>query len=202
MKALTDGDCSDCRWRSVPGYAGVYLVSDTGLIFSEARTEFVQSKRTGGHYRFRNAGMKKTRINNLGYEQVSLNLDGDVKLHLVHRLVAQAFLPNPNNFPEVNHIDGNKSNNILSNLEWTTRQGNALHGTRVLGKNRGETHSNTKLTKDDVILIMGLLNSGWTQTEISKLFDVTNHAIYRIEHGFNWTWLTGYSRKEVVCPTV
>lgn len=174
MKPLID---ADCKWLSIPGYAGVYLVSDTGLIFSEARTEFVQSKRTGGHYRYRNAGIKKTRVNKLGYEQVGLNLDGKVKLCLVHRLVAQAFLPNPDNLPEINHIDGDKSNNLLSNLEWSTRRKNALHGTQVLGKNRGEANKASQLTEIDVRKIAALLADGHTQTEIAKTFNVTNHAI-------------------------
>lgn len=192
MLPLIDGDY---RWRSVLGYAGVYLISETGLVFSEARTEFVQSKRTGGHYRYRNAGLKKTRVNRLGYEQVGLSIDGVLKGHLVHRLVAQAFLPNPDNLPEVNHKDGNKANNTLDNLEWISRKDNALHGTRTLGKNRGENNTRSKLTEFDVRLVVTLLEAGHTQTEVAKQLNITNGAIWRIQHGFNWSWLTGYGRK-------
>lgn len=62
-----------------------------------------------------------------GYYQVSLCIDGKYRHFQVHRLVAEAFIPNPENKPQVNHIDGNKLNNDISNLEWVTRSENQLH---------------------------------------------------------------------------
>jgi hypothetical protein len=71
---------------------------------------------------------------NRGYMRVSLSMDGKSKGFFVHRLVAQAFLDNPENKPQVNHIDGNPSNNYVSNLEWATAQENERHSFEVLGK--------------------------------------------------------------------
>lgn len=66
-----------------------------------------------------------------GYLQLGLRLAGAYKTVRVHRLVAEAFVPNPAGLCEVNHIDGNKQNNIVANLEWTNKRGNALHAYRT-----------------------------------------------------------------------
>lgn len=187
-------DC-DLIWRSVVGYEGCYLVSDTGLIYSEARTEFVKSSRTKGHYRYRNSGLIKTQISKAGYKQVGLSIDGKCKRLTVHRIVAMAFVPNPLGLKEVNHKDGNRLNNHVDNLEWVSRSQNSLHSTRVLGKNRGVDNNFTKLTEKEVLNIKFLLELGESQTYIAKLYNVSNHAIFRIQHGYNWGWLTGYTRK-------
>lgn len=192
MQPLID---SDTQWRDLPDYAGIYSVSEEGKIFSHPRTEFVQSKRTGGHYRYRSGSFIKTQVNKLGYEQVGLYLEGVCSRVLVHRLVAKAFVENPLELPEVNHKDGNKSNNCVSNLEWVSRRQNALHGTRILGKNRGENNLKSKLLEVDVLNIRLDLEKGLTQTEVAKRYNITNHAIFRIQHGYNWAWLTGYEKK-------
>jgi hypothetical protein len=193
--ALLDAE----KWLSVIGYEGLYLVSNFGRVYSEPRTEYVKSKRTGGHYRYRNAKYVKFTASNMGYFQVGLCKDGLTKRKTVHRLVAEAFIPNPDNLPEVNHIDGDKKNNHYTNLEWSTRTKNALHSTQTLLKGRGELNGTSKLTEKDVLEIAELLTSGSSQSEIAKMFNVTNHAIYRIHRGFNWSWLTGFDRKGVVC---
>lgn len=190
MQPLID---SDEVWEDVVGYEGLYEVSSHGRVWATVRIGFTDSKRTGGHFRKQGGQFIKGFINKLGYVQLPLRKDGKTKLHTVHRLVAMAFLPNQDK--EVNHIDGVKSNNLLGNLEWSNRRQNALHSTRVLGKNRGESNSQTKLTKEQVLEIKELLETGSTQTELGALFDITNHAIYRIQHGFNWSWVTGYDRK-------
>ena len=71
--------------------------------------------------------LKKTRLNKYGYEIVHLSKDSINKHCPVHRLVAMAFIPNPDNLPEVNHIDGNKENNCVDNLEWVSRSENMKH---------------------------------------------------------------------------
>lgn len=121
---------------------------------------------------------------------------GKSKNFLVHRLVAMAFLENPNHLPEVNHIDGNQENNSITNLEWTTRKGNALHSTRVLKKNIGQSNKLSKLSEKDVLTIKELLDLGRSQIEIARKFSVTNHAIHRIAKGKNWAWLTGYGEED------
>lgn len=67
-------------------------------------------------------------VDNVGYKQVKLFKDGKAYYRRVHRLVAEAFTPNPNNLPQVNHIDGDKTNNAMENLEWITNSQNTKHG--------------------------------------------------------------------------
>ena len=90
----------------------------------------------------------KTWKDNKGYEVIRLSR----KYFKIHRLVAKAFIPNPNNLPQVNHIDGNKQNNNVENLEWCTQSYNIRHadliGLRKMPK--GENASNAKLTQKDV----------------------------------------------------
>ena len=86
--------------------------------------------------RVRHKGNKPRRLqrDSQGYLRVLINVGGRRNENpCVHRLVAEAFVPNPHNKPEVNHIDGNKSNNAADNLEWSTRRENELHAYRVLG---------------------------------------------------------------------
>lgn len=72
----------------------------------------------------------KTRVSKLGYEHITITYGGEKYFRAIHRLVAKAFLINPGNKPEVNHIDENKLNNHVSNLEWMTKSENINHGTR------------------------------------------------------------------------
>ena len=83
---------------------------------------------------WRNSGkvkVLKQHDNGKGYLQVALSGGGTTKYYLIHRLVVNAFIPNPNNYVEVNHIDENKSNNHVDNLEWITHKENMNHGTRT-----------------------------------------------------------------------
>lgn len=73
----------------------------------------------------------KPQISSNGYVRVELSQSGNGKKYLLHRLLAQAFIPNPNGKPQVNHIDGNPRNNRLDNLEWVTRSENQLHAYRL-----------------------------------------------------------------------
>lgn len=83
----------------------------------------------------------KTRIKKNGYIDVRLNKDDKSKSYLVHRLVATAYIPNPENLPQVNHLSGNKQDNSVENLAWTDASGNALHAYKTgLNSQCGCTH--------------------------------------------------------------
>lgn len=109
------------KWCWIDGYEGLYMVSDQGQIMGTPK------KTTCGHVL--NLTKKKA-----GYVHVCLCKDNEKRTYSVHRLVAKAFVANPNGKPEVNHINGNRSDNRAENLEWVTRGENEVHAFRVLGK--------------------------------------------------------------------
>lgn len=110
-------------WKAVPGYDGYYEVSNTGQVRSVEH--YVNTLK--GSRRLIKPSIKKQRDVGHGYKSVSFCVNGESKTKLVHRLVAQTFIPNPNNLPQVNHIDGDIGNNNVSNLEWVTDDENKLH---------------------------------------------------------------------------
>ncbi len=111
------------EWRPVPGYEGLYEVSNTGRVRSLDRVDHFN-----GINRPRK-GRELAHIDKRGYHIVKLCKDGNVRAVGIHRIVASAFIPNPTSLPEVNHKDENKSNNNVSNLEWCDRVYNAKYGT-------------------------------------------------------------------------
>tara|TARA_R110001632_G_C11095722_1_gene390425 strand:+ start:59 stop:544 length:486 start_codon:yes stop_codon:yes gene_type:complete len=92
-----------------------------------------------------------------GYRVVNTSVNGKVTSHLVHRLVAECYIPNPENKSQVNHINGKKGDNSVSNLEWNTHTENMQHSVRTgLLKNSGEDHINSVLTNDQAEMIRQL----------------------------------------------
>ena len=115
------------EWRPVVGYEDYYEVSDRGNVRSKDR---VVAQRNGTQKRIKGRLMTKSKGNGKGYYQsVMVSKDGMPKRKLVHRLVAEAFIPNPCGLPEVNHVDEDKTNNAASNLEWCDRRYNNTFGT-------------------------------------------------------------------------
>ena len=98
------------KFKDVQGYEGLYQVSTWGRVYNVLANKMVH-----------------TEVTKKGYLRVDLFKNGTRKHHKVHRLVAKAFIPNPNNKPQVNHIDGNKQNNSITNLEWVTNRENCEH---------------------------------------------------------------------------
>lgn len=107
-------------WKDIDGYEGLYQVSNLGRIKS-------LPKQDGFH--FLKEKIKTLFLKRNGYLMVSLSIKGIGKQNLVHRIVAKAFIPNPENLPQVNHKDENKLNNRVDNLEWCTAKYNMNYGT-------------------------------------------------------------------------
>lgn len=114
-------------WKDVEGYEGLYQVSNLGNV---KRIRFINKNVNVIRER-----SKAQKIRKDGYLEVALYKNSNGKSIQVHRLVAKAFIPNPENKPQVNHIDGNKQNNNVENLEWVSISENALHSARQLRKN-------------------------------------------------------------------
>jgi len=161
----------DETWKPVVGYEWYYEVSDEGNVRTVGR--YINSRT------FRDSRMLKKKITKNGYESVGLRKDGKTKRLGVHRLVAQAFIPNPFGKSEVNHIDGNKRNNAVSNLEWVSRSENMVHSVRMheaMGKKR-------KLTKDQIRLIR---NDGRKHSEIAEEYGVSRSVISGVKLGTSY----------------
>lgn len=128
-----------------------------------------------------------------GYSSVSLSTNGRGRNYRLHRDVALAFLPNPDNLPQVNHKDLNKTNPRLDNLEWTTVADNVQHShdTDVNRKTRrGEGHTNAKLNDDKVRYILANPDHK-TQRDLAREFGVTQHAIAEIIARRTWKHING-----------
>lgn len=122
----------------------------------------------------------KPRVSGKGYRSVSLSHNGVVVAKLVHRLVAEAFIGECPLGMEINHEDGDKSNNALSNLEYVTSQENTKHAYAVGLCRRA------KLGKSDVVEIKKLVASGETVASVARSYGVTRGAVSKIKHGRTW----------------
>lgn len=180
------------EWKDIVGYEGYYQVSSDGNVRSLNRTVH-HSKNSGTRILF--GRMIKNHKNTKGYISVALSKNGVVAMYRVHRLVAKMFVPNPNNLPEINHIDENKSNNASSNLEWVSHLNNIRHGTGIRrGADKrfgsvhhyGESHAYAKLTNHDVVTIY---KSSLLGRELSKIYNVSESCISEIKNKKSWKHL-------------
>ena len=163
------------QWRPVVGYEGYYEVSDKGNVRS------LDKRDRRGHLH-RGKMLKKVPIG-YGYVASCLCVDGEVNKAYNHRLVAEAFVPNPSGKPCVNHKDGNKKNNTPENLEWVTHSENGKHSYAVLGRVHprgmlGKQGWNRKFTREQVEAIR---SDNRFQRVIAKEYGVEQTTISAIK---------------------
>lgn len=176
-------------WKDIEGYEGFYSLSDSGIIYSEARQVTRISRNGNPGLRIVGGLIKKPFISKKGYKIVTLERDGIGKSFLVHRLVAELFIPNPENKPCVNHKDGNKLNNDVDNLEWCTYSENADHAYKTgLSKVRiGSEASYVILDELQVRCIKSLLKDKFlTHKQIAGYFNVCRQTISSISRNKIW----------------
>jgi hypothetical protein len=178
-------------WKDIQGYEGLYQISNLGNVKSLSREWKVGY---GG------IGRNKTKIltprldrskKGRYYLRIKISKNGKEKIFLIHRLIAEAFIPNLKNKPQINHIDGDTLNNSINNLEWCTPSENMKHafkiGLIIPPDNKGSKNGRSKLIENDIIQIKKLYNERKiTHKEIATMFDVTRSCISSIINNKAW----------------
>lgn len=196
-------------WRDIEGYVGLYQVSNKGRVRSLDRLDVRSDGSKGSNRRLRGALLKAS-VGKVGYYVVVLSKNRTRKTFTVHRLVAIAFIDNPDNKGSVNHINGIKTDNDINNLEWTTHKENMRHGwdTGLItpsynnknGNAQGEKHHGAKLTEEDVRFILDNIRSNggpMTQRGLGRHFGVSNSTVYHIVKRNTWKHVSWEKKEEV-----
>ncbi|MFW5411600.1 HNH endonuclease [Aerococcus urinaeequi] len=148
-------------WKDVEGFEGLYKVSSEGVLIGTSR-------------RGTKGGVVKQ--HKMKHEYMEYHLYKNCKRYheYAHRLIAKHFIPNPDNKPFINHIDGNRANNSIKNLEWVTNEENVRHAVRTgLFDIKGENHPNVKLTDQEVSQIRDLYKHKiYNQRELGEIYGI------------------------------
>lgn len=173
-------------WKAIPGYVGAYEVSSFGAVRSVDRTTVSEKD---GRTRVYPGKLLKQCTKNRRYATVSLSVNGALRSIKVARLVALAFVDNPNGKPEVNHKDGDRLNNRAENLEWATRKENMRHAveTGLRPPKLGEKHGCARLKESEVLKIRELREQGAELRQLGEEFGVHHSTIFHIVHRMTWT---------------
>lgn len=171
-------------WKPVQGYEGIYEVSNLGRVRSLDRV----AENRWGTTRPIPGTMRTIAVKREGYCFVNLFRKSKGQPMYVHRLVALAFLPNPDNLPQVNHKDGDKSNNALTNLEWCTGSDNCYHAIHegIYQQARGESSAKAVFTEDQVREIRRRWAAGEKQKHLAAEFGTRPGTINKIVHRQRW----------------
>ena len=147
----------------------IYLISENGEVFNTKSCKYLKPNKT-----------------KRGYYRIGL---GRTLRVFVHIMVAECYIPNPNNYPYVNHIDGNSLNNNFNNLEWCTQSMNVQHAYDIgLHESvKGEDHFRAKLKESDIPVIRDLYhNKNYTYAQIARMYGLTNGPIWQIINNKIW----------------
>lgn len=173
-------------WKDIEGYEGLYQISNMGRV-----------KSLGGKASHKNEMILKLGIRNT-YNVVNLRKNNNKKSFQIHRLVANAFIPNPNNYPIINHKDENPLNNCVDNLEWCTQKHNVIHSRHKMYKQRkiiysdinekyifkSKSHSNVKGKKyiyDYYRVVIHQLNFDCRYSTLEKAIKVRDEKLKELD---------------------
>lgn len=168
------------NWKPIAGYEGIYEVSDLGQIkrIKPEHNTHVGKILAGG-------------LDQDGYRLILLYDSGKRRMFKAHRIVATAFVPNPDNLPQINHKNAVKADNRADNLEWCSCKYNINHAvdSGLWNAAKGSRHRMAKLTESDVLAIRTMKRSGISTRDLAARFSVSRATIGDLLAGRTWSWL-------------
>jgi hypothetical protein len=184
LKAIIEGVEVIEFWKDIEGFRGFYQISSFGRVMSMPRVII----RTDGKKCTVKQRILSHCVGKCGYCRVALSIDGRFPTLKVHRLVAEAFIPNPENKPEVNHKRGNKQDNRFWMLEWNTKSENVKHSFETgLNNTKGTKNGNSKLTADDIPKIRQMFRDGLSSRKIADKYGMDKTVFNEIRNGKRWS---------------
>jgi hypothetical protein len=179
-------------WKDIPNYEDYYQVSNLSRVRS--LTRYVNAPQNGGTRQLKSQILKQA-YNTAGYLMVGLSKKGKNKPHRVHRLLATAFIPNPENKPTINHINGIKDDNRLENIEWHTYSENNIHAIQTGLRDYKKISKPVKISKNGVELYFksGSDASRYLGCHFTKVQGVANpNEVNKSIYG----WKAEYTKEE------
>lgn len=188
-------------WKDIKGFEGLYQISNYGNIKSLERTFEYIGKNQFGEFKTIKKHKEmiiKQSINGNGYYQVCLRKENIKKNLLVHRLIAEAFIDNPDNKPTINHIDGNRLNNSINNLEWATMLEQQIHRVYYLGHKNiiGEKCRNAriqqqkrKVKRSDGIIFDSIKEAANGNESLRKNINKCVRGHQKTAGGYSWQYV-------------
>lgn len=172
-------------WKPIEGYGRLYEVSNMGKV--KVLESFNKRNNHGKMVIYHQKEIiRKVGLASSGYALITLRKNGKTKSFLLHRIVAKAFISNPENKPNVNHIDNDPANNATSNLEWVTQKENYAHSERQGRNTFGERSGVSKLKEVDVLKIREMYRSGSLKADIANIFSITTANVVYIVSRKTW----------------